>query len=44
MSPDAPESVVEAAARARKAETHPDVGGSREEFNSVVKAEEAMLG
>ncbi|TKX57582.1 J domain-containing protein [Halorubrum sp. ASP1] len=40
----APDDVVTAAARARKAETHPDQGGSREEFQRVKDAESAMLG
>ena len=40
---DAPDDVVEAAARAQKASTHPDNGGSREEFQEVVEAEEMML-
>ncbi|MDB2246564.1 J domain-containing protein [Halorubrum ezzemoulense] len=40
---DAPDGVVEAAARARKAETHPDTGGDRAEFERVKDAEEAML-
>ena len=35
--------VVESAARARKAQTHPDNDGSTEEFEKVVAAEEAML-
>ena len=39
----APEGVVKSAARARKAETHPDSGGDREEFERVVEAEEAMM-
>lgn len=43
IQPDAPPKVVESAARARKAETHPDNGGSTEEFQEVVEAEEAML-
>jgi curved DNA-binding protein CbpA len=40
---DALENVVESAARARKAETHPDKGGDSEEFQRVVKAEEVIL-
>ena len=40
---DAPEDVVKAAARAQKADRHPDNGGSREEFQEVVEAEEVML-
>ncbi|OYR88660.1 molecular chaperone DnaJ [Halorubrum sp. E3] len=43
VAPDAPENVVESAARARKAETHPDNGGDREEFQRVVEAEEVMI-
>ena len=44
VAPDASENVIESAARARKAEAHPDNGGSREEFQRVVDAEKAMLG
>jgi len=40
---DAPEDVVKVAARAQKADRHPDNGGSREEFQEVVEAEEVML-
>jgi len=43
VTPDAPENVVESAARARKAETHPDNNGDRDEFQRVVEAEEVML-
>jgi len=43
VAPDAPASVVQAAARRLKAERHPDSGGSTEEFQRVVEAEEAML-
>ncbi|SFR55072.1 molecular chaperone DnaJ [Halorubrum sodomense] len=43
VAPDAPADVVEAAARARKADTHPDNGGSTAEFQRVVEAEKAML-
>ncbi|MFY4815045.1 J domain-containing protein [Haloarcula sp. AONF1] len=43
VAPDAPENVVESAARARKAETHPDNGGDSDEFQRVVEAEEVML-
>lgn len=39
----APEDVVKSAARARKAQAHPDNGGSTAEFQRVVEAEEAML-
>ena len=40
---NAPDVVVEAAARAQKASAHPDNGGSREEFQEVVQAEKVML-
>ena len=40
---NAPDAVVEAAARRLKAENHPDSGGSREAFQRIVNAEEAML-
>jgi len=43
IQPNAPDGVVESAARARKAQTHPDNDGSTEEFQKVVAAEEAML-
>ncbi len=43
VQPDAPDAVVEAAARERKAETHPDAGGSRAEFQKVIAAEEEMI-
>ncbi|SFR47766.1 J domain-containing protein [Halorubrum sodomense] len=43
VAPDASANVVESAARARKAETHPDNGGDRDEFQRVVEAEEVML-
>lgn len=43
VDPDAPEAVVEDAARSLKARKHPDAGGSTEEFQRVVEAEEAML-
>ena len=44
VAPDAPENVIESAARARKAETHPDKeDGDREEFQRVVDAEEVMI-
>ncbi len=43
IAPDADDSVVEAAARAKKKEYHPDSGGSTEQFQRVVEAEEAML-
>jgi hypothetical protein len=40
----APDDVVKAAARAQKLQTHPDQGGTREEFQRVIDAEKAMLG
>ena len=43
VAPDAGEDVVEAAARRRKAQTHPDQGGDEEAYKRVVEAEEAML-
>ena len=43
VAPDAPEAVVKAAARSLKAEYHPDNGGSTDEFQEVVEAEEVML-
>ncbi len=43
VHPAARVSVIEAAVRQRKAETHPDSGGSREAFQEVVEAEEVML-
>jgi len=43
VAKDAPEAVVEAAARRLKANAHPDSGGSREEFQRIVDAEEALL-
>lgn len=43
VAPEAPDGVVEAAARRLKADAHPDSGGSREEFQRIVEAEEAML-
>ena len=43
VSPDAPKAVVQAAARTLKKETHPDSGGSVDEFKRVVEAEEKML-
>ena len=43
VQPDASVSVIEAAVRQRKAETHPDSGGSREAFQEVVEAEEVIL-
>ncbi len=43
VAPDAPETVVEAAARRLRKEHHPDQGGSVEHFKRVNEAEEAML-
>lgn len=43
VAKDAPEAVVEAAARRLKANAHPDSDGSREEFQRIVNAEEALL-
>ncbi|WP_281195816.1 J domain-containing protein [Halorubrum sp. F4] len=43
IQPGAPDDVVKAAARARQAQTHPDQGGSREEFQRVNDAKEVML-
>ncbi|QLK25123.2 J domain-containing protein [Natrinema zhouii] len=43
VAPDADDGVVQAAARAKKKEHHPDRGGDREQFQQVVKAEGAML-
>jgi len=40
---DAPANVIKSAARARKAQTHPDNGGDRDAFQRVVAAEEVML-
>lgn len=43
VSEDAPDAVVRGAARSLKAGAHPDKGGSREEFQRIQNAEEAML-
>jgi len=43
VAPDAPNSVVEAAAREKTKVVHPDQGGSAEEFQRVQQAKEAML-
>ena len=44
VQPDAPDHVIESAARQMKAKTHPDAtDGDREEFERVVEAEEVML-
>lgn len=42
VSPDAPTAVVEAAAKALRADHHPDTGGDREAFIRVNKAEAMM--
>ena len=44
VSPDAEPAVVKAAARQKKKTAHPDQGGSREELQRVMQAQEAMLG
>lgn len=43
VAPDAPDTVVEAAARRLRKEHHPDQGGDVEQFKRVNEAEEAML-
>lgn len=43
VAPDASDAVIEAAARARRGETHPDQGEDGEEFLRVNRAEEEML-
>lgn len=43
VAPDAPESVIKAAARQKKKKAHPDQGGSTEELKRVTEAEEKML-
>ena len=43
VAPDAHPDVVKAAAKRRKAQSHPDAGGNSQEFQRVVGAEEAML-
>jgi len=43
VTPDAPESVVESAYRAKLKEVHPDRGGSVEEFKRVQKAKKELL-
>ena len=43
VTPDAPESVVKAAADERIKETHPDQGGDPEEFQRVHRAREMVL-
>jgi hypothetical protein len=44
VSPDASEAVIEAAAKQRIGETHPDSGGDREEFLRVKQARKEVLG
>lgn len=44
VAPDADESVVRAAYRARIKEVHPDQGGSREQYERVQQAREELLG
>ncbi|UIO98910.1 J domain-containing protein [Halobaculum sp. CBA1158] len=44
VSPDASEAVVEAAARQRLKETHPDQGGDRREHQRVQEAREQLSG
>ncbi|SDJ32262.1 DnaJ domain-containing protein [Halovenus aranensis] len=43
VAKDAPESVVESAARALIKEHHPDAGGDREAFKRIQRAREVML-
>ncbi|MFB6113614.1 MAG: DnaJ domain-containing protein [Halodesulfurarchaeum sp.] len=43
VDPDASDEVIEAAARQKKREHHPDAGGDEQAFKRVVEAEEAML-
>lgn len=43
IAPDADEERIRSTARAQKAASHPDTGGSSAEFKRVVEAEEAML-
>jgi hypothetical protein len=43
VAPDAPEAVVEGAARARIKEAHPDQGGSGEELQRVKRARDRLL-
>ncbi|WP_435069194.1 J domain-containing protein [Haloplanus sp. C73] len=43
VAEDAPDAVVRDAYRARVQEAHPDKGGSREQFERVQRAREAML-
>lgn len=38
MSPDAPREVIEAAGKAMQRKTHPDAGGSDEDFQEVQDA------
>jgi len=43
VSPDAPDAVIKGAARAMKKDAHPDNGGSTDEFQRIVDAEDALL-
>lgn len=43
VDPDSDPEVIKAAAKQRKAQTHPDSGGDEAAFKRVVEAEEAML-
>lgn len=43
VAPDASEAVIDAAAKARLGETHPDKGGSQEAFKRVQRAREKLL-
>lgn len=43
VAPDADPSVVKAAARELKRQRHPDRGGTTEEFQRIIRAEEEML-
>ena len=43
VAEDAPDAVVRGAARSLKGDAHPDNGGSREQFQRVQNAEQAML-
>ncbi|MFB6085562.1 MAG: J domain-containing protein [Halodesulfurarchaeum sp.] len=43
VAPEADPQVVKAAAKRRKAQTHPDAGGDEQAFKRVVEAEETML-
>jgi DnaJ-domain-containing protein 1 len=43
VAPDAPETVVKAAAKQLKKEHHPDQGGDEEQFKRIVRAEEELI-